>query len=153
MVAGYPAVSPESYRDLARELGIDEAVSWDLRFIPEREVAPILRRAAVIALPYTDVDQSAVLLTALAFGKPIVASRLGGFPETIEDGVHGFLVEPGDPQALADALERILVDRARAQEMSAAVERLARTTLSWPEIGKATMAVYQEAIAAHGGES
>jgi glycosyltransferase involved in cell wall biosynthesis len=60
------------------------------------------------------------LLEALALGKPIVASRVGGVPEIVEHGVLGFLVPPRDPGALAEHLVRVVDDgalRARASEL------------------------------------
>jgi glycosyltransferase involved in cell wall biosynthesis len=50
------------------------------------------------------------LLDAMAFGRPIVATRAGGIPEAVADGVTGRVVEPRDPRALADALVAVLTD-------------------------------------------
>ncbi len=150
-VAGYPAVPVESYRQMAEELGVSESVVWDLRFVPEDEVSAVIGRATVVCLPYKDVDQSAVLLTALAFAKPIVASRIGGFPETIQDGVHGYLVEPGSVSELAAALARVLSDGPLRQRMSDAVADLVGASLSWDRIGLKTRETYEEVVAAHRG--
>ena len=146
-VAGYPSVSAQPYQLLAHELGIAESVVWDLRFVPESEVASVFVRATIVCLPYKDVDQSGVLLTALAFAKPIVASRIGGFPETIQDGVHGYLVQPGSVSELAAALGRVLEDEGLRQRMGESVRRLADTTLSWREIGRATADLYDRMVA------
>ena len=54
------------------------------RFVEDLEIPAIMRRADIVALPYRDVDQSGVLYTALAFGKPIVASAVGGFGEVLQ---------------------------------------------------------------------
>ena len=99
-------------KQLECSLGIQNRVEWNLRFIPEREVAALFRSATVVALPYLEIDQSGVLMTAIGFERPIVATRIGGIPETIQDGVHGALVEPGDVAGLAEALGRMLGDPA-----------------------------------------
>jgi glycosyltransferase involved in cell wall biosynthesis len=61
-----------------------------------------------------------VVLEALASGKPVVASRLDGIPEEIDDGRHGLLVPPGDVPALADAMRTLLGDAALRQRLGAA---------------------------------
>lgn len=59
-------------------------------------------------------------LDAMRAGRPVVASRVGGLPEVVEDGVTGILVPPGEPVALAEALERLLCDPALARRMGEA---------------------------------
>ena len=142
-IVGYPKMPIESLKALARDLGVEEKVLWDLRFVKEAEVAAYFARSDVVVLPYRRIDQSGVLMIALAFGKPIVASRVGGFAETIQDGVHGFLVEPGNVESLAQALTRLLVDDEMRAQMANAVERLAREELSWNNIAKQTLRLYQ----------
>ena len=56
-------------------------VRFVARFVDDPEIPAIFRRADLVVLPYRDAEQSGVLYTALAFGKPIVASAVGGFPE------------------------------------------------------------------------
>jgi starch synthase len=82
-------------------------------------------------------------MVALAFGKPIVASRVGGFAETLQDGVHGFLVEPGNVESLAQALTRLLVDDALRTRMGKALQELASGKLSWDSIAKETVKLYE----------
>ena len=65
------------------------------------------------------------LLEAMAAGCPVVATRAGGIPDLVEDGVNGLLVEPGDRDALALALHRLLVDR----DLAARLGRAARETV------------------------
>ena len=60
------------------------------------------------------------LLEAMAVGTPIVASRVGGIPEVVEDGVNGVLVPPRDAPALAAACAQILRHRERAERMGRA---------------------------------
>lgn len=59
-------------------------------------------------------------LEAMCAGRPAVASRIGGLPEVVRDGVTGYLVPPGDPAALADRVELLLTDRPRALRMGRA---------------------------------
>lgn len=63
------------------------------------------------------------VLEAMAWGKPVIATRVGGIPEMIEDGVHGLLVPPADEKALAEALRALLADPARAAQLGEAARR------------------------------
>lgn len=143
-IVGYPKMPVEPLQNLARRLGIENHVFWDLRFVDEKEAAKYFSQADVIALPYRRIDQSGVLMTALAFGKPIVASRVGGFAEVLKDGVHGLLVDPEDVEALAQALARLLVDDELRARMGKAMQELAGEKLSWESIAEKTIGVYKK---------
>lgn len=146
LVAGYPQMPIEPLQELAERKGIKDRITWDLRFIPEEEVPGVFQKAHVIALPYHRIDQSGVLMTALAFGKPIVATRVGGFIETLQDGVHGYLVDSGDPAVFAKAMETILTNPELSEKMGREIKLLANTVFSWDTIAGKTMKVYEEAI-------
>jgi glycosyltransferase involved in cell wall biosynthesis len=69
------------------------------------------QRASVIVIPSLCPEACpTVALEAMAHGRPVVGSRIGGIPDLIENEVNGLLVPPGDPAALADSLWRILTD-------------------------------------------
>jgi glycosyltransferase involved in cell wall biosynthesis len=114
------------------------------RYIPAAEVAALMRRAAVVICPYTDATQSGVVLTAYAFGKPIVATRVGGLPEYVRDGETGIVVEPGDAEALAAAIGRVLLDDGLRRTLRAGVERVAANELSWASRARDLVTLYSE---------
>lgn len=93
---------------------------------PRAEMLAGLAAADVVALPSRWENFSIVALEAMALGKPIVASSVGGFPEFLADGSSASLVRPEDPQALADAIERLLADPAAAQRLGDAAQDAAR---------------------------
>jgi glycosyltransferase involved in cell wall biosynthesis len=142
LIAGKPGVDMAPIRERARALGIEQRIQWELRYLHEEEIPHLFDQATLVALPYTDIDQSGVLMTALAFGTPIVGSRIGGIAETITDGVHGRLTPAGDIPALAGALESVLRDRAGQEAMRAAIGELSRGPLSWDAISEKTLEVY-----------
>jgi glycosyltransferase involved in cell wall biosynthesis len=146
LVVGYPKIPVEPLKELAKRLGISDNIVWDLRFVPEEEVATVFEQAFVVVLPYRRIDQSGVLMTALAFGKPVIATKVGGFPEIIKDGVHGYLVNPGNVDELAQVMEMILSQPATAWRMGKAVEELAKGELSFDTIANKTVQVYRRLI-------
>lgn len=83
------------------------------------------------------------LLDAMSYGVPTIASRVGGIPDIIEDGVSGLLVPPADPQSLATAIERLVGDPAFAQRVTAAGRERLRTHFSWDVIVAKWDAVYR----------
>ena len=99
------------------ELGLDGHV---VLAGARRDIPAILRVTRVLAHPGEQEGMSNAILEAMAAGVPVVASRAGGNPETVEDGITGLLVRPGDPVALASAILDLLRDPPRAAGMARA---------------------------------
>jgi phosphatidylinositol alpha-mannosyltransferase len=89
-----------------------------------------------------------VLLEAMAAGRPIVASRIPGYAEVVEDGVEGLLVEPRSPAALAGALLRLLKDAERRKAMGER-GRVKAAEYDWRRVADRVLAFYDETIDAH----
>jgi len=115
-------------------------------FVPHDKREELFQRASVVALPYVDASQSAVIPIAYAFAKPVVATRVGGLPELVDHGCTGYLVPPRDEQALADALVRLLRDRKFRHQLGANGKRKVETELSPEAVARQTLAVYRRAI-------
>jgi glycosyltransferase involved in cell wall biosynthesis len=113
------------------------------RFVADRELPAYFRRADLVVLPYRDAEQSGVLYTALAFGKPIVMSDVGGFAEVAEHGA-GRLVPPGDPSALAATVDRLLRDDDARGRLAAAALAAAAGPYSWDSVAEQTISLYEE---------
>jgi D-inositol-3-phosphate glycosyltransferase len=107
-------------------------VRFDLRFIPDAEIATYFAAADVVLAPYRSEAQSGVALTAFHFARPVIATDVGGLPDMI-DGRNGILVPPEDPQALAKAVDEFFTRRDRAAMERAAAESARR--YSWQEYG------------------
>lgn len=143
---------------VGRPMGVDVAelaqlasaapgrVRFVSRYVADAELAAIVRRAEIVALPYRDVDQSGVLYTALAFGKPIVASAVGGFPEVLGEPEAGRLVPPDDPEALAAALRELLADEAARERLAAAARAAAAGPYSWDTVARRTLDLYRDLL-------
>jgi glycosyltransferase involved in cell wall biosynthesis len=143
-IVGNPRMPVEPLRRLAE--GAAGTVRFVPRFITDPEIPAYFRRADLVVLPYRDVEHSGVLYTALAFGKPMVLSAVGGFPELA--GEHGAarIVPPENPAALAQALAELIDDAAARSELAAAARRAAEGPYSWDRIGADTMTLYEELL-------
>ena len=144
-VVGNPRMDVAPLRKLADEA--EGRVRFVTRFVDEAEIPAIFRRADLVVLPYLDAEHSGVLYTGLAFGKPLVLSAVGGFPEVAEAGAAR-LVPPGDIAALASALNELVGDDAARAELSAAATRAAAGPFSWDEAARRTLDLYRELIEA-----
>ncbi len=117
---------PEEAPSLAKrtdELGLSRWIV-DLGERPDR--LRYLAAIDIFALPSYIEGMPMSLLEVMAAGLPIVATRVGGVPEVLEDGVHAFLVEPGDINHLSDRIERLAKDPALRVAMAGkAFERIA----------------------------
>ncbi len=78
------------------------------RYVSEEEIAEYFDRADVVILPYRSATGSAIIPLAYHYGKPVIASKVGGLPDVVEDGISGRLVNPEDPEALAEAIRELL---------------------------------------------
>ena len=145
-VAGYDVPRPP-------ELTRGGEVELRLGYVPAEETPRLFARSTVTVCAYTDASQSGVVLTAFAFGCPVVATDVGGLPEYVEDEVNGLVVPAGDDDALAAALVRCLTDPALVQRLSAGVQESLATALSWRRSGADMVEVYEEAVAARGSRS
>jgi glycosyltransferase involved in cell wall biosynthesis len=101
--------------------------------LPIDEVAAALDRATVLVLPSRSEGMGRVVVEALCRGRPLVAARVGGIVDLVDDGVNGVLVEPGDTRGLADALVDVLSDPARAERLAAGARPSADRWLVTPE--------------------
>jgi glycosyltransferase involved in cell wall biosynthesis len=102
--------------DLLREL--PRQTTWNER-LSQREISHALDESTALVLPSRSEGMGRVIVEAFCRARPVVASRVGGIPDLVEDDVNGLLVEPGDTKALADALVRVLTDRELAERLGA----------------------------------
>jgi glycosyltransferase involved in cell wall biosynthesis len=145
-IVGNPRMDVDPLRRLAAEA--PGRVRFVTRFVEDAEIPAIFRRADLVALPYRDAEHSGVLHTALVFGKPMVLSGVGGFPELAETGAAR-VVPPEDPSALAGALTELSGDEAARTELAAAARRAAEGPYSWDEVARQTLALYEELLQTH----
>ena len=140
-IVGQPRMPLEA---LLREAG--PRVRFVARFVSEDELRALFGRADVVVLPYARterLDHSGVLATALAFGKAIVLTEVGGFPEVAAEGAAQ-LVPSGDPAALADVLRTLVADPDARERLGSHAQAAARRSYSWDEAAVRTLRVYEQ---------
>jgi glycosyltransferase involved in cell wall biosynthesis len=142
-VVGMPRMPMDELRELARLA--PGRVRFVDRFITDPEIPAFMRRADLVVLPYRNIEQSGVLYTALAFGRPLVLSSVGGFPEIAEQGAAR-LVPPEDPGTLAEVLRELLADAPARDALAEAAAKAAATTYAWERIAQETMALYRDLL-------
>lgn len=116
-------------------------------FVSPGELGPWYERASVVVTPSRREGYGVVAREAMAWGRPVVASAVGGLVDAVEDGVTGLLVPPRDVGALRAALERLLGDGALRARLGAAGREKAQRELSLDAAAAALRAVYEEALA------
>lgn len=125
-------------------LGLGAAVETDFRFLPEDELSGRIAAADVLVYPYRKITQSGALLTGLAAGKAVVASRLEGFEEVVRHGETGLLVPPGDREALGSAVAHLLGSPREARRLGEAAAGDVRSRFSWSSIARRTLELYAD---------
>jgi glycosyltransferase involved in cell wall biosynthesis len=123
-------------------------------FTGRREDVPAVAAALDVAvLPSYREALGLVILEAMALGRPVVASDVGGIPELVEDGVTGLLVPPRDPASLADAVVRLLTDHSFADTLARNGYRLVRERFCLERMVGAIELLYQDGWVAWRGRA
>lgn len=128
---------------LARELDVADRVA----FLGRRDDVPaLLASADVFVLPSRLEGLPLSLLEALAAGRPVVASSIGGIVDVVRDGIEALLVPPDDPAALADAVRRVLHEPALADAIAHAGRMRVKTEFSAEGMARSVASIYDEVL-------
>ncbi|WEO93984.1 glycogen synthase [Streptomyces sp. FXJ1.172] len=151
LCAGAPdtAEIDREFRELFEEVSrAREGVFWIPQMLPRAEVIQLLTHAAVFVCPSVYEPLGIVNLEAMACGTPVVASRVGGIPEVVDDGRTGLLVDPGEDfePGLARALDEVLGDPAAARRMGEAGRARAVGEFGWDAVARRTALLYEEIL-------
>jgi glycosyltransferase involved in cell wall biosynthesis len=117
-----------------------------LGFVPNAELGPYYSRAAVVAVPSRREGYGVVCAEAMAHGRPVVASAVGGLLDLVAHGETGLLVPAGDVDALREALKWLLGDPDLRRRMGEAGRERARDRLSWERTTAETLRAYDDAL-------
>lgn len=105
------------------------------RFIPDEELAELIQESYLVVCPYKDATQSGVIMSAFAFGIPVIATNVGGLPEMVKHNITGLIIPPCNIQAITDAVASLIENPTLHLEMSQnIVEYYTHSNLSWNHI-------------------
>ena len=122
------------------------AVPEATAFVPPAQVGAYYERAAVVCVPSRREGVGMTAREAMAHGRPVVATAVGGLPDAIRDGETGLLVPPGDPTALREAIERLLADADLRERLGAAARAHVEADLSWSTATAAVVSLYEQTV-------
>ena len=108
----------ESLERGAASLGLTEAVTF-AGTMPQNQLRDVMRRCSALVLPSLSEGLGRVLIEAMACGRPVIGTRVGGIPDLIQDGVNGYLVPPDRAKPLAAKIDHLLAHPETATEMGA----------------------------------
>lgn len=141
VIAGSARTTP-AFAARIDPLGLADIVDLRVGYVEEEAVATYFAVAAVVALPYRTIDQSGVAIAAASMGRPVVATRIAGLQELVEEANCGLLVPVDDAAELASALISLLGDGELRERLGVNGRRYADEVLAWEPIAARTMATY-----------
>ena len=100
-------VAGSGHDEVLKRIKNDERFIVLNRFIENNELVGLIRESRAVICPYIAASQSGLVQTAMPFGKPIIATKVGAFTEIIKDGENGYLAEPADSLSLANAIRKL----------------------------------------------
>ena len=144
IIAGFPtkAIALNDLRSRIASFGLTDSVILDARYIPLEEISTIMSLATVVVYPYRSGTQSGALQTAYTFGRPVIATTVGGLSEAVDDGKSGFLVPPQSPRELADKIVILINNPELVAQMGNYAKHLSDTRFSWQSIARQISLVY-----------
>jgi glycosyltransferase-like protein len=134
----------EIFENLAERIGIGDCVIFR-DYVSEGRLKEFYQRCDVYALPSRMEGWGLTLMEAMAFKKPVVASKVGGIPELVDHGKNGLLVPCGDVKGLADSIVKILKDKKLATSFGQAGRRKVEL-FTWERTAKMTLKIYEKAL-------
>jgi glycosyltransferase involved in cell wall biosynthesis len=113
-------------------------------FVPYEDLKALYLACDVFVLPSFEEGQGVVLLEAMASGKPLIGSKVGGIPMQIKEGWNGFLVEPGNVKQLTEKLRYLVENEGERTRMGRNSRRLAEEEFDWDKVSEKYLKIYEE---------
>ena len=145
IIAGKPptAISENRYREHIAQIKSRDRIIFHSQFIPNDSVADYFTATDVVALPYKNIYHSGIVHLAFSFGRPIIATRVGDFTETIEHGESGYLLEENTAENMAEMIAAGFSNTENLEKMGRFARKLSETEYSWDRIARSTAELYK----------
>jgi glycosyltransferase involved in cell wall biosynthesis len=115
-------------------------------FVPYEDLKALYSACDIFVLPSLEEGHGVVLTEAMASGKPLIGSNVGGIPMQIKDGWNGFSVEPGNEKALVEKIQYLVVNEEERARMGKNSKKLAKEEFDWSKIAERYLEVYEEIV-------
>ena len=112
-------------------------------FIPREDIKALYLACDIFVLPSLEEGHGLVLTEAMASGKPLIGTKIGGIPAQIRDSWNGFLVEPGNEKQLAEKINYLIENEEERERMGKNSRRLAEEEFEWKNIAERYLEVYE----------
>ncbi len=148
IVAGKP-FTPElehRYKEKISQIRSNDRIIFHSNFIPNEDVANYFIAADIVVLPYKNIYHSGLVHLAFSFGRPIIATRVGDFNETIEHGKSGYLLNKNDAESLAEMIGDVFSNADNLVKMGGFIRNLSQTKYAWSHIARKTKRLYGEVL-------
>jgi len=132
-------------KEYVRTNGLEDTVRLT-GYVPYEDLKALYTACDIFVLPSYEEGMPMVLLEALASGKPLVGSDIGGIAMQVEDSSNGYLVTPGDEKMIAEHIRLLVEDEQRRQEMGEMSRQLAEDRFKWSNIVDQYLSVYHELV-------
>jgi len=129
---------------LTNKLKEDSRITFSIGYVPDDEAHKLMSKASVIMLPYIEASQSGVLLMAYTYAKPVIVSRLGGFPDDVVEGKTGYLFEPNNVSDLEKTMRTFVEEWRNGSMHSEYIREYSQEKYSWSKSAQTLIKAYQE---------
>ena len=148
LVVGKPVgVTKEELLSRAHAAGIQHCITVVDEYVPFQEIGTYFAASNIVVFPYEKVYQSAAIQVAYAYEKPVIVTRVGALPDTVQDGVNGRIVPPHSNTQLAEAMIELLKMEPEAlAAMGKKSGEIAAASHSWDAIAELTEQAYQQVL-------
>lgn len=133
-------------KDILSKLPKEVKVIFHEKYIPDAEVAKYFIASDVVVLPYRGISHSGVLHVAYSFGRPVIATDVGDFKESIEEGKSGFVLSSNSPENLSEKIIQSFFDKLKLEKMGKYARNLSETKYSWKNSAVLMKPIYEKMI-------
>ena len=134
------------YTNIISDLPKEINVIFHDKFIPNVDVEKYFIASDVVLLPYRRISHSGVLHLAYSFGRPVIATNVGDFEETIDEGKSGFVLASNSPENLAEKIIQAFSNRPKLEEMGRYARHLSETKYTWEKSAELMKPIYEKMI-------